>query len=390
MMIRNVAILGSTGSIGISTLEVIRLHPERFKVFALSANLNVEALLVQCLEFLPRYAAMADHNSAALLRSRLAESGVDVEVLAGDEAITTLAENPNIEVMVAGIVGAIGLMPTLAAVRKGKTVLVANKEPLVMLGSEIMQEARTHQATIVPVDSEHNAIFQCMPEGGAAGMAASGIEKILLTGSGGPFRAKPQSEFASITPEQACAHPNWDMGRKISVDSATMMNKGLELIEACALFDVHPDFVQIVVHPQSIIHSMVQYVDGSILAQMGVPDMRIPIAHALGWPERIESGTRRLDLFDLSHFDFQMPDENKFPALRLARQAAEAGGTLPTILNAANEVAVEAFLDERIRFDQISILVESAMEHLEQSSERSLASVLEADTLAREYVRSLI
>ena len=259
-----------------------------------------------------------------------------------------------------------------------------------MLGSEIMQEARTHQATIVPVDSEHNAIFQCMPEGGAAGMAASGIEKILLTGSGGPFRGKPLSEFASITPEQACTHPNWDMGRKISVDSATMMNKGLELIEACALFDVHPDFVQIVVHPQSIIHSMVQYVDGSILAQMGVPDMRTPIAHALGWPNRIESGTQRLNLFELSRFDFEAPDEIKFPALRLARQAAEAGGTLPTILNAANEAAVEAFLNEHIRFDQLPVLVESAMDHLEQSSERSLASVLEADIRTREYVQTLI
>lgn len=390
MSMRNVAILGSTGSIGVSTLEVIRLHPDRFQVLALSANQNVEALFVQCLEFSPRYAAMANHHSAGLLRERLAACGSKIEILAGNEAIESLAGNLDVDVIVAGIVGAIGLMPTLAAVRAGKTVLIANKEPLVMLGSEIMQEARAHQATIVPVDSEHNAIFQCMPEGGAAGMAAGGIEKILLTGSGGPFREKLQSEFASITPEQACTHPNWDMGRKISVDSATMMNKGLELIEACALFDVHPDFVQIVVHPQSIIHSMVQYIDGSILAQMGVPDMRTPIAHALGWPQRIESGTQRLDLFDLRRFDFQAPDENKFPALRLARQAAEAGGTLPTILNAANEVAVEAFLNEHIRFDQLPVLVESAMDHLEQSSERSLASVLEADALAREYVKTLI
>lgn len=387
---RKVAILGSTGSIGVSTLDVIRLHPERFEVFALSANLNVEAMLKQCLEFSPRYAAMADRDSAQSLRDRLVESRANVEVLAGDDAISVLAEDSNVDVMVAGIVGAIGLLPTLAAVRAGKTVLIANKEPLVMLGSQIMQEARRHQATIVPVDSEHNAIFQCMPKGGAAGMAANGIEKILLTGSGGPFREKPLTEFKSITPAQACAHPNWDMGRKISVDSATMMNKGLELIEACALFDVHPNFVQIVVHPQSIIHSMVQYVDGSILAQMGVPDMRTPITHALGWPERIESGTQRLDLFELSRFDFQAPDEKKFPALRLSRQAAETGGTLPAILNAANEVAVEAFLDARIRFDQLPILVESAMDHLEQSSERSLSSVLEADIRTREYVQTLI
>ena len=390
MGIRKLAILGSTGSIGVSTLEVVRLHPERFDVYVLSANLNVDALLSQCLERLRGLASRDVSRYDEVLRDRLAASGSEVEVLAGDAAITSLAGNPDVAVMVAGIVGAIGLMPTLTAVRAGKTVLIANKEPLVMLGSEIMQEARTHQATIVPVDSEHNAIFQCMPEGGAAGMAASGIEKILLTGSGGPFRGKPLSEFASITPEQACTHPNWDMGRKISVDSATMMNKGLELIEACALFDVHPDFVQIVVHPQSIIHSMVQYVDGSILAQMGVPDMRTPIAHALGWPNRIESGTQRLNLFELSRFDFEAPDEIKFPALRLARQAAEAGGTLPTILNAANEAAVEAFLNEHIRFDQLPVLVESAMDHLEQSSERSLASVLEADIRTREYVQTLI
>ena len=390
MTIKNVTILGSTGSIGVSTLEVIRLHPQRFNVLALSANRNVDILLAQCHEFLPRFAAMADQNSARILRGRLLESGLDTEVLVGDQAIVDLAEDSSVDVVVAGIVGAIGLLPTLAAVQKGKIVLVANKEPLVMLGSEIMQQARAHQATIVPVDSEHNAIFQCMPDGGAAGMVDSGIEKILLTGSGGPFREKACSEFASITPAQACAHPNWEMGRKISVDSATMMNKGLELIEACALFDVHPDFVQIVVHPQSIIHSMVQYVDGSILAQMGVPDMRTPIAHALGWPQRIESGTQRLDLFELSRFDFQAPDETKFPALRLARQAAEAGGTLPTILNAANEIAVEAFLNEQIRFDQITQLVETAMQQLEQNTARNLSTVLDADQRTRSFVTKLI
>ena len=259
-----------------------------------------------------------------------------------------------------------------------------------MLGSEIMQAAHQSGATILPVDSEHNAIFQCFPGGGVAGLGVNGIEKILLTGSGGPFRERPAGDFSTITPEQACAHPNWEMGRKISVDSATMMNKGLELIEACALFDVLPDFVQIVVHPQSIIHSMVQYVDGSILAQLGAPDMRTPIAHALGWPDRIESGTQRLDLFDLARFDFEAPDEAKFPALRLARNAAEAGGTLPTLLNAANEVAVEAFLNRKIRFDQITILVESAMEALDTSSDRSLEMVLEADARCREYVDALI
>ena len=387
---RNVAVLGSTGSIGVNTLDVIRLHPGRFSVYALSANVNVDLLFAQCVEFTPRYAAMANESSAAKLKFRLEQAGSKTRILHGEPSISRLASDDAVEVVVAGIVGAIGLLPTLAAVRAGKTILVANKEPLVMMGSEIMQEAHTHHANIVPVDSEHNAIFQCMPEGGAKGMSQSGIEKLLLTGSGGPFRETSLADFALITPAQACAHPNWEMGRKISVDSATMMNKGLELIEACALFDVSPDFVQIVVHPQSVIHSMVQYVDGTILAQMGAPDMRTPIAHALGWPERIESGTRRLDLFELARYDFKAPDEDKFPALRLARFAAQAGGTLPAILNAANEVAVEAFLSERINFKRIPELIETAMLHVPQKTERSLESVLEADRCTRVYVENLL
>jgi 1-deoxy-D-xylulose-5-phosphate reductoisomerase len=368
----------------------MRLHPDRFSVFALTANVNVDALYAQCLEFSPEYAAMADETSAASLKVRLQQVGSGTQVLQGEVANNELASHESVDVVVAGIVGAIGLLPTLAAVRAGKTILIANKEPLVMLGSEIMREARAHQAIIVPVDSEHNAIFQCMPEGGAGGMAQDGIEKILLTGSGGPFREMDVADFASVTPAQACTHPNWEMGRKISVDSATMMNKGLELIEACALFDVPPEFVQIVVHPQSIIHSMVQYVDGSILAQMGVPDMRTPIAHALGWPNRIESGTARLDLIELAHFDFQAPDEKKFPALRLARTAAQEGGTLPAVLNAANEVAVEAFLNERIGFDQIPVLIETAMDALEHQQERSLETVLVADQRTRNYIEGLL
>jgi 1-deoxy-D-xylulose-5-phosphate reductoisomerase len=387
---RHVTILGSTGSVGVSTLDVIRLHPQRFAVYTLSANFNVDSLFVQCLEFSPRYAVMVDIASAQSLRARLLEAGSATEVLHGEQPVCDLAADTVVDVVVAGIVGAIGLLPTLAAVRAGKTVLIANKEPLVMLGSEIMQLARDHGATILPIDSEHNAIFQCMPDGGAAGMTNSGIEKILLTGSGGPFRQISKEKFGSITPAQACAHPNWEMGRKISVDSATMMNKGLELIEACALFDVSPDFVQIVVHPQSIIHSMVQYVDGSILAQMGAPDMRTPIAHALGWPERVESGTERLDLIKLAHFDFQEPDEEKFPGLKLARLAAETGGTLPTVLNAANEVAVDAFLSGRIRFDQIPVLIETAMDSIEQQKERSLESVLEVDRQTRKFVGRLV
>jgi 1-deoxy-D-xylulose-5-phosphate reductoisomerase len=387
---RSVAILGSTGSIGVNTLDVIRLHPDRFSVFALTANVNVDVLLAQCLEFSPEYAAMANEASAASLKERLQQVGSSTQVLQSETANKQLASHENVDVVVAGIVGAIGLLPTLAAVRAGKTILVANKEPLVMLGSEIMREARAHQAIIVPIDSEHNAIFQCMPEGGAGDMEQDGIEKILLTGSGGPFREMDIADFASVTPAQACAHPNWKMGRKISVDSATMMNKGLELIEACALFDVPPEFVQIVVHPQSIIHSMVQYVDGSILAQMGVPDMRTPIAHALGWPDRIESGTARLDLIELAHFDFQAPDEKKFPALRLARTAAQESGTLPAVLNAANEVAVEAFLNGRIGFDRIPVLIEIAMDTLEHLQERSLETVLVADQHTRDYVEGLL
>lgn len=387
---KRLAVLGSTGSIGVNTLDVVRMHPQRFSVSVLSAHRNVARLTAQCREFEPKYAVMADEESAERLRENLFQSGASTQVLSGQSAISELAADDGVDTVVAGIVGAIGLLPTLAAVEAGKTVLIANKEPLVMLGSEIMQKARDHGATIIPVDSEHNAIFQCMPEGGARGMEVCGIEKILLTGSGGPFREKSLEEFAAITPAQACAHPNWEMGRKISVDSASMMNKGLELIEACALFDVDPEFVQIVVHPQSIIHSMVQYVDGSILAQMGAPDMRTPIAHALGWPERIESGTRRLDLVALSRFDFQAPDEEKFPGLALSRAAAQAGGTLPTILNAANEVAVDAFLHEQIGFERIPRLIESAMEGLEWQAERSLESVLEADELARDYVQKLL
>jgi len=387
---RAVAVLGSTGSIGVNTLDVIRLHPDRFSVFALTANVNVDALFAQCIEFSPEYAAMADQASAANLAHRLQQAGSKTQIIQTPAANDELAGHVDVDVVVAGIVGAIGLLPTLAAVRAGKTILVANKEPLVMLGSEIMLEARVHGATIVPVDSEHNAVFQCMPEGGIRSMAKSGIEKILLTGSGGPFRELDIAGFAAITPDQACAHPNWEMGRKISVDSATMMNKGLELIEACALFDVSPDFVQIVVHPQSIIHSMVQYVDGSILAQMGAPDMRTPIAHALGWPNRIESGTARLDLIELAHFDFQAPDEVKFPALRLARAAAQQGGTLPAILNAANEVAVEAFLNQRVTFDRIPVLIETAMDAIETQQERTLETVLEADKYTRNYVEALL
>ncbi|MEE9448270.1 MAG: 1-deoxy-D-xylulose-5-phosphate reductoisomerase [Arenicellales bacterium] len=387
---RQVTVLGSTGSIGVNTLEVIRLHPDKFSVYALSAHRNVELILAQCIEFKPQYAAMADASSAIRLAEKLTGLNLTTEVIQTPDANDTLARSEETDCVVCGIVGAIGLLPTIAAVKAGKIVLIANKEPLVMLGPEIMALAKQHHATILPVDSEHNAIFQCMPAHNNEDVAACGIEKILLTGSGGPFRSLALDQFSTITPEQACAHPNWEMGRKISVDSATMMNKGLELVEACALFDVAPDFVQIVVHPQSIIHSMVQYVDGSILAQLGAPDMRTPIAHALGWPERIESGVQRLDLFELARFDFEAPDDQKFPALRLSRWAAEVGGSLPTVLNAANEIAVAAFLDKRIGFDKITVLIEKAMNTLAHSEERSLENILKVDEDTRAFVLELL
>lgn len=385
-----IAVLGSTGSIGQNTLDIIRRHPERYQVYALCANTNVDKMFAQCEQFHPQVAVMGNKASAKRLKNQLKDAGSKVEVLSGKKAIVKIAAHEKIDTVMSAIVGAIGLKPTLAAVKSGKKVLIANKEPLVMLGNEIIRLARKYNASIVPVDSEHNAIFQCIPVGGQWGVSPFGVEKMYLTGSGGPFRQLPVAELAHVTPEQACDHPNWCMGPKISVDSATMMNKGLELIEACALFDIKPDMIQIVVHPQSVIHSMVQYVDGSILAQLGAPDMRTPIAHALAWPDRIESGTKRLDLFELARFDFEPPDEDKFPALRLAREAAMAGGTLPSILNAANEVAVDAFLNRRISFTKIPQLVESAMSKIEQTSTCNLATVLEADQRTRSFTEGLI
>ncbi len=390
---QGICILGSTGTIGINTLDVIKRHPQRFKVIALTANRQIERMLQQCEEWRPEIVAMSDEGAAAELRLLLNQKGIPVKVLAGKSALVEAVLLDEVDAVMAGIVGAIGLLPTLAAVKAGKRVLIANKEPLVMMGQVFVDEAKLSGAILLPIDSEHNAIFQCLPAAVQQATAQPvehelsdyGVRKILLTGSGGPFLHLDQAEFASITPDQACAHPNWVMGRKISVDSATMMNKGLELIEACALFSAGSEQIDIVVHPQSVIHSMVEYADGSVIAQLGNPDMRTPIAHALAWPERIEAGVERLDFLQMAALEFQAPDMLKFPALGLARTAAETGGTLPAILNAGNEVAVQAFLDGELRFDQIIKLVEETMLAIDHESNQSLESVLAADRLAREF-----
>ena len=385
---KNLTLLGATGSIGSSTLDLVSRHPDQYSIYALTANTNVEDLARLCLRFQPRYAVMADAPSAEQLKVLLDSNAT--EVLSGESALSEVASDIDVDIVVAAIVGAVGLMPTLSAVRAGKRVLLANKEALVMAGSLFMDEVVEHAATLLPVDSEHNAIFQCLPAFYAVGSRPSGVTKILLTGSGGPFRDLPLNEFDAVTPQQAIAHPNWDMGPKISVDSATMMNKGLELIEACWLFDVDETDVDIVLHKQSIIHSMVAYNDGSVLAQMGMPDMRTPIANALAWPERIESGVEPLDLIRVSQLNFEVADENRFPCLRLARAAFRQGGTSMAILNAANEMAVESFLAKRIKFTEIAKLIEKTLENIEAQAIDDLQTILADDFRAREYVQQQI
>ena len=390
---QGICILGSTGTIGINTLDVIRRHPQSFRVIALTANQQVERMLQQCQEWQPEFVVMSNPEAANTLRAILEQKGLASEVFSSMDKLNEVVQYDAVDTVMAGIVGAAGLHPTLAAVKAGKRVLIANKEPLVMMGQVFVEEAKKSKAVLLPIDSEHNAIFQCLPfavqQATAAPVAHTleqhGICRILLTGSGGPFLNQDRSRFSAITPDQACAHPNWVMGRKISVDSATMMNKGLELIEACALFSTSPEKVDIVVHPQSVIHSMVEYNDGSILAQLGNPDMRTPIAHALAWPERMDAGVERLDLLKMSALEFLPPDVLKFPSLTLARQAAETGGTLPAILNAGNEIAVQSFLDGEIRFDQIIQLVEETMLAIECETHQGLDSVLAADQLARSF-----
>jgi len=379
-----ITILGATGSIGLSTLDVVARHPDRYDVFALTGFSRLAELRALCLKHRPRYAVVSDQAQARILQDQLHVDGVSTRVLDGEGGLSEVAAHPEVDVVMAAIVGAAGLKPTLAAVQSGKRVLLANKEALVMSGALFMQALRDSGAVLLPIDSEHNAIFQCLPTDYSQGLGTVGVRRILLTASGGPFREMAPDLLSDVTPEQACAHPNWSMGRKISVDSASMMNKGLELIEACWLFDARPHQVEVVIHPQSVIHSMVDYVDGSVLAQLGNPDMRTPIAHALAWPERIESGVSALDLLRVGRLDFQAPDDRRFPCLRLARTAAEVGGTAPAMLNAANEVAVDAFLNRRIRFTEIASIIDDVLNHEASVPTVCLEDVLAADRRARD------
>lgn len=379
-----ITILGATGSIGLSTLDVVARHPDRYDVFALTGFSRLAELRALCLKHRPRYAVVSDQAQARILQDQLHADGVSTRVLDGEGGLSEVAAHPEVDVVMAAIVGAAGLKPTLAAVQSGKRVLLANKEALVMSGALFMQALRDSGAVLLPIDSEHNAIFQCLPTDYSQGLGTVGVRRILLTASGGPFREMAPVLLSDVTPEQACAHPNWSMGRKISVDSASMMNKGLELIEACWLFDARPHQVEVVIHPQSVIHSMVDYVDGSVLAQLGNPDMRTPIAHALAWPERIESGVSALDLLRVGRLDFQAPDDRRFPCLRLARTAAEVGGTAPAMLNAANEVAVDAFLNRRIRFTEIASIIDDVLNHEASVPTVCLEDVLAADRRARD------
>ncbi|MBS1188722.1 MAG: 1-deoxy-D-xylulose 5-phosphate reductoisomerase [Rhodocyclaceae bacterium] len=390
MKVQNLTLLGSTGSIGASTLDVIRRHPDRYRVFALCAHRQVDKLFEQCLEFRPSYAVVRDGQLAADLSRRCRGAGLPTEVLSGTAALAQMASAPEVDTVMAAIVGAAGLEPTLAAARAGKRILLANKEALVMAGEIFVRAVRENGAVLLPVDSEHNAIFQSLPQGFSGDLSKRGVRRILLTASGGPFRNASLDSLKEVGPEAACAHPNWVMGRKISVDSATMMNKGLEVIEAHWLFGVPPEKIQVVVHPQSVIHSMVEYVDGSVLAQLGNPDMRTPIAHALAYPERIEAGVEPLDLFKIGRFDFQAPDFERFPCLQLAYDALAAGGTAPAILNAANEVAVESFLDRRLPFLGIPRLIAATLDAVPVKAEGSLDDVLAADAEARRLAGRMV
>lgn len=387
---KGVTILGSTGSIGESTLDVLSRHPDRYKVVALTANTDIDKLFEQCKQFQPEYIVVADSGAAEKMDVILKGSDQDVKLLSGVAGLEEVASLSQTEYVMAAIVGVAGLRPTLAAARSGKRILLANKESLVMSGHLLMEEVKKHKAVLLPIDSEHNAIFQSMPANFSEGLSKVGVRKILLTASGGPFRTTPLSQLNKVTPEQACAHPNWEMGKKISVDSATMMNKGLEVIEACWLFNTDPDRIEVVLHPQSVIHSMVEYVDGSVLAQLGNPDMRTPIAHALAWPERIESGVESLDIFSVARLDFESPDYDRFPCLRLAYEAMHIGGTAPAILNAANEVAVQEFLEGRLAFTGISGLIEKTLKDVTPGTADSLETLYEADQQARLIAKGMV
>ena len=382
---KEITILGSTGSIGVNTLDVISRHRDKFNIKALTANTNLDVFLDQCIQHKPEYAVMADENCASKLEEKLKKEAPDVSILAGTDGLLQVAELETVDYVMAAIVGAAGLLPTLAAAKAGKRVLLANKEALVMSGKLFMDTVLENNAELIPIDSEHNAIFQCIST-----TNTSSISNIILTASGGPFLDTPINELSSKTPEQACKHPKWDMGRKISVDSATMMNKGLEVIEASWLFNIKSETIKVVIHPQSIIHSLVEYKDGSVLAQLGNPDMRIPIAYGLAWPERIETCVQRLDLFDIAHLDFKKAEADRFPCLQLAREAIKQGGTSCVILNAANEVAVNEFLNKRIKFTDIPTIIESVMSDITQNTANTLEVILRDDGLARNRALEII
>ncbi len=390
MSTETVCVLGATGSIGQNTLDVVRQHPQRWQVTALTANSNVVDMLALCKEFQPQYAVMNDASAAADLDSQCKSNGLSTQVLAGKESLVEVAALDEVDTVMAAIVGAAGLASSLAAANAGKKVLLANKESLVMSGQLFMDAVATAGAQLLPIDSEHNAIFQCMPDNYQAGQQAKAVERILLTGSGGPFREMPIEQLEYVTPEQACKHPNWSMGAKISVDSATMMNKGLELIEAAWLFNTPVEDVEIVVHPQSVIHSMVQYNDGSVLAQLGNPDMRTPIAYGLAWPDRVSAGVRALNLIEMANLSFEKPDFERFPCLRLATEAARSGGSFSCVLNAANEVAVDAFLKHHIAFTDIARIVEDCLSMANSVELSSIDAVLEVDNSARARARQCL
>ncbi|MCK7544479.1 1-deoxy-D-xylulose-5-phosphate reductoisomerase [Marinobacter bryozoorum] len=386
---RHITVLGATGSIGLSTLDVVRRHPERFSVYALTASTNVDEMASLCREFRPAVAVMADADAAEQLDKALATLP-DTRVLAGEAGLVEVAVAGEADTIMAAIVGAAGLSPTLAAVKAGKRVLLANKEALVMSGQLFMDAVASSGALLLPIDSEHNAIFQCLPAERVRDLPGAGVRRILLTASGGPFRNHTPDMLREVTPAQACKHPNWSMGQKISVDSATLMNKGLELIEACWLFNTHPDQIEVHVHPESIIHSMVEYVDGSVLAQLGSPDMRTPIANGLAWPERVDAGVAPLDLFALGRFHFERPDVDRFPCLRLAAEAFEAGGTAPAVLNAANEQAVAAFLAGELCFADIPVIIERTLVRVPSQPADDFDAIMAADQDGRAQARAEI
>ncbi|POZ61826.1 1-deoxy-D-xylulose-5-phosphate reductoisomerase [Chromobacterium alticapitis] len=387
---QGIAVLGATGSVGCSTLDVIARHPERYRVVALTAHSQLDKLFEQASRFHPDYLVVADAESAARLRARLTDAGLGGEVLHGPQALEQVAVLPEVDAVMAAIVGAAGLPSALAAARAGKRILLANKESLVVAGSLFMDAVRGSGAALLPVDSEHSAIFQSLPADYAGDAAAAGVRKIILTASGGPFRTRSADDLLHVTPDDACRHPNWSMGRKISVDSATLMNKGLEVIEARWLFNARPSQIEVVVHPQSVIHSMVQYRDGSVMAQLGSPDMRTPIACALSWPERIEAGVASLDFFSMGDLTFEKPDAQRFPCLQLAFDALETGGDAPAVLNAANEVAVAAFLAGRIRFLDIPRIVADTLSRVSTAASDSLAALLDRDAEARRHAEQRV